>query len=53
MSVCCDSCVSFVRYLCDRPIARPEESYRVCGVPECDLETSTTRKPRPTRAVKP
>jgi hypothetical protein len=21
------------------------------GVPECDLETSTTRKPRPTRAV--
>jgi hypothetical protein len=22
-----------------------------CGVSECDLETSTTRKPRPTRAV--
>jgi hypothetical protein len=24
-----------------------------CGVPECDLETSTMRKPRPIRAVQP
>ena len=24
-----------------------------CGVSECDLETSTRRRPRPTRAVKP
>ena len=36
------------RDLCDGPTARPEES----GVPGCDLETSTTRSPRATTAVK-
>ena len=25
---------------CDRPIPRPEESYRLCCVSVCDLETS-------------
>jgi hypothetical protein len=34
------------RGLCDGPITRPE-----CGVPECDLETATMRRPRPTRVV--
>jgi hypothetical protein len=28
-------------------------SPKECSVPECDLETSTTRRPRPTRAVEP
>jgi hypothetical protein len=37
--------------LCDGPIARPEESYRVWCV--CDLETSTKGDHRPTRAVEP
>jgi len=50
MSVC-ECCVLSGRNLCDGPIARLEESYRVC-VSECDLITST-RKPRPTRAVEP
>jgi len=28
------------RGLCDELITRPEESYRLCCVVECDLETS-------------
>jgi hypothetical protein len=28
------------RGLCDELIPRPEESYRVCGVCECDREAS-------------
>jgi len=27
------------RGLCDEPITRPEESYRLCCVVVCDLET--------------
>jgi hypothetical protein len=51
----CLSLVSVVlrgmgRGLCDGPITRPDESYRVCGVSECDREAST-RRPRSTRAV--
>ena len=42
MSVVC--CVG--SGLRDELIARSEESYRMC-VPECDLETSTMRRPRP------
>ena len=38
--------------VCDGPITRPEESSE-CGVSECNLETSTTRRPRPARAVEP
>ena len=36
--------------LCDGPITRPEESCRV-RVCECDLETSPTRRQRPTTVV--
>jgi hypothetical protein len=36
------------RGLCDELITRPEESYRLWCVIVCDLETSWTRRPRPT-----
>ena len=48
MSVCCECCVLPGRGLCDRRITRPEESYRLWCVVECDLETSWMRKPWPT-----
>jgi len=48
MSVCCDCCVLSGRGLCDEPITRPEESYRLCCVVECDLETSLMKRPWPT-----
>jgi len=35
--------------LCDGPITRPEESYRVRCV--CDYEDSVMKRPWPTRAV--
>jgi hypothetical protein len=38
--VCCECRVLSVRGLCDELIARPEESYRLCCVVVCDLETS-------------
>ena len=37
------SCV--VRGLCDELITRPEESYRLCCVVVCDLETSRMGTP--------
>ena len=37
------SCV--VRGLCDELITRPEESYRLCCVVVCDLETSRMGAP--------
>ena len=40
MSVCCECCVLSGRGLCDGLITRPEESYRLWCVVECDLETS-------------
>ena len=46
----CVSVVSVVlsgRGLCDELIARPEESYRLCCVAVCDLETSRIRRPWP------
>jgi hypothetical protein len=49
MSVCFECCVMSGRGLCDGPITRPEESYRMCVVSECDLETSKMRRPWPTR----
>jgi hypothetical protein len=49
MDVCCECYVLSGRGLCDRSITREEE----CGVSECDLETSTMRRPRPTRVVQP
>ena len=33
------------RGLCDEPITRPEESYRMCCVFVCDLETSRMGAP--------
>jgi len=50
MSVCCECCVLSRRGICDERIAPLEESY-LCGVSECDLKTSTMRRPRPTRVV--
>jgi len=48
MDVCCECCVLSGRRLCDEPITRPEESYRLCCVVVCDLETSWMRSPWPT-----
>jgi len=48
MSVCCEFCVLSGRDLCDGPITRPEESYRLWCVVVCDLETSWIRGPWPT-----
>ena len=50
MSVSYEGCVLSGRGVCDGPITRPEKSSE-CGVSECDLETSTIRRPRHTRAV--
>ena len=38
--VCCEFRVLSCRGLCDELITRPEESYRLCCVVVCDLETS-------------
>jgi hypothetical protein len=38
--VCCECRVLSGRGLCDELIIRPEESYRLCCVVVCDLETS-------------
>ena len=48
MSVCCECCVLSGRCLCDELITRPEESYWLCFVVVCDLETSWMRGPWPT-----
>ena len=37
--------------LCDKLITRPEESYRLCRVVVCDLETSKEEAKSPLRAV--
>ena len=39
MFVCCECHVLSGRGLCDELITRPEESYRLCCVVVCDLET--------------
>ena len=44
MSVSCECCVLSRRDLCDEPIPRPEEFYRLWHVMMCDLETSRTRR---------
>ena len=38
MFVCSECCVLSGRGLCDEPITRPEESYRLWCVVVCDLE---------------
>ena len=40
MSVSCECCMLSGRGLCDGVITRPEESYRLWCVVECDLEIS-------------
>jgi hypothetical protein len=45
IGVCRDCCVLSGRDLCDGPIPRPEESYRLCCVILCDLVTSRMRRP--------
>jgi len=47
MFVCCECCVLSGRGVCDELITRPEESYRLCCVVLCDLETSRMRRPWP------
>ena len=43
--VCCECRVLSGRGLCDELITRPEESYRMCCVVVCDLETSRIGAP--------
>ena len=43
--VCCECRVLSDRGLCDELITRPEESYRLCCVVLCDLETSRIGAP--------
>jgi hypothetical protein len=43
--VCCECCVLSGRGLCDELITRPEESYQLCCVVVCDLETSRIGAP--------
>ena len=43
--VCCECRVMSGRGLCDELITRPEESYRLCCVVVCDLETSRMGAP--------
>jgi hypothetical protein len=48
MDVCLfECCVLSGTGLCDALITRPEESYRLCCVVMCDLETSKMRRPLP------
>jgi hypothetical protein len=49
MSVSRECCVLSGRGPCDGLIIRPEESYRVWCVSECDCKASTMRRPWPTR----
>jgi hypothetical protein len=49
----CESCVLSVRGLCIGLITRPEESYGIYGVSECDCEASIMRGPWPTRGCHP
>jgi hypothetical protein len=49
MSVSCECCVLSGRGLCVGLITRLKESYRMCGVSECDREALATRRPWPTR----
>jgi hypothetical protein len=47
MSVACECCVLSGRVLCDGPITRPEESYRLWCVIGCDLEIPKMRETWP------
>jgi hypothetical protein len=43
--VCCECRVLSGRGLCEELITRPEESYRLCCVTVCDVETSRIGAP--------
>ena len=43
--VCCECRVLSGRGLCDELITSPEESYRLCCIVVCDLETSRMGAP--------
>ena len=43
MFVCCECCVLSGRGLCDKPMTRPEESYRLCCVVVWNSESSWMR----------
>ena len=45
IDVCCECCVFLGRRLSDELITLPEESYRLCCVIVCDIETSWMRRP--------
>ena len=45
IDICCECRVLSGRGLCDELITRPEESYRLCCVVVCDLETSRMGAP--------
>ena len=45
MSVCVKCCELSGKVLCDGLITRPEESYGLCCVVVCDLETSRMGAP--------
>ena len=45
MDICCECRLLSGRGLCDELITRPEESYRLCCVVVCDLETSRIGTP--------
>jgi len=45
MFVCCECRVLSGRGLCEELITRPEESYRLCCIVVCDLETSRIGAP--------
>jgi hypothetical protein len=53
MSVSCERCVLPGRGLCVGLITFPDESYRVCGVTECNREASMMRSPGLLGAVAP
>jgi hypothetical protein len=48
MFVCCECCLWSSRVLCDKPITRPEESYRLWCVVVSDLENSWMGRSWPT-----
>jgi len=47
ISVCCECCVLSGTGLCDALITRPEKSYQMWCVVDCDLETSRMRRSWP------
>jgi len=53
MSVSCECYLLSDGSLCEDPISRPEDCYRVCCVELSVTEEPHGRKPRPTRAAEP